>query len=285
MNLKGKNIGEVMDALEEIKSNSNHNFTEDEVSELLKFEADIITIGQNISKVMEPIIKGIGAFKKWMDIQVKPIFEDIKHLTSLGWYISPYVIDEYAMTDLYRLTRPENIIEFEETIINNSDRLIDDTIKKCSTLFPNRSTIFIEIHNSYKNKFYHSVISLSYTQADGICNEKWGCPFFQKDKVNNYEFRVYPKLNTDDRSFSLSFADQLKVVENEMTLNSNDNIFNEETKKRSTFNRHRVLHGQSVEFGIQKNALRAILLLDFLCYFVEIDKSNSSVIQENEKNK
>ena len=53
-------------------------------------------------------------------------------------------------------------------------------------------------------------------------------------------------------------SDQLDI-KNEMTKNS-DQV----TDKNSSFNRHVVIHGNSKIYGTKINAIRSILLLDFI---------------------
>jgi hypothetical protein len=70
-------------------------------------------------------------------------------------------------------------------------------------------------------------------------------------------------LNPNE-SFAGKIAGQLKEPRNEISRYVKDEIKNR-TFKLDSFNRHLVLHGHSIHYGTQKNAIRAILLLDFVC--------------------
>jgi hypothetical protein len=126
---------------------------------------------------------------------------------------------------------------------------------------PHRQQILTEIEQCYKRKLYSSVVTLCYTQVDGICNEKLNYGFFDTDnkthdlKIQSLELK--PNLST-------KIASQVKEPKNEFSRYVRKDI-QDRTFELNSFNRHLVLHGHSIYYGTEKNAIRAILLLDFVC--------------------
>jgi hypothetical protein len=69
------------------------------------------------------------------------------------------------------------------------------------------------------------------------------------------------------------FVKQLSINENEITMYSKNEKFKDLASRTTSYNRHLIMHGHSFNYGCKKNALRAILLLDFICYFIELSRS------------
>jgi hypothetical protein len=101
-------------------------------------------------------------------------------------------------------------------------------------------------------------------------NETWKIGFFDNDKQTNYELKI-KKLNTKKESFTKSIINQLGEPRNEINRKSNDPKYQIKENKENSINRHLIIHGHSKFHGNRQNAIRAILLLEFICDLVNED--------------
>lgn len=196
-------------------------------------------------------------------------YEKLSLLSEQGWYVSPRPFDEISFAKIPYYLKPENSIEFEEMIVDEIEQVLPELISDCQKSFPDRANVLDEIYNLYNNGFYRAVVALCYTQADGISNDIFGVGFFDKDKTQSWKLHTYLKLRNMEFNHSIGIIGQLDIPTNEITANSKSDYLQEENKKKSSFNRHLVLHGHSIEYGTKLNAIRAICVLDFLQYLTE----------------
>lgn len=232
---------------------------------------------EKINTMSNQFLKGIEAFKWIANYYASPALEGLKHLGSRGWLISMNLTKSIQIREFYDLAEEKQSSRLIKKLIAAAPQNIPFVIKQTTQLFPERKAILDEILKSYKSKAYYSVVNLCYSQADGMCSDTWGFSFFSKDKKKDFQLKLHLKLsdaNLDD--FDFSCASQLSMLDNEMTAHSGNNIFADETKRISTFNRHHVMHGQSLEYGTKVNAIRAIYLLDFVTYYVDLHRQSLS---------
>lgn len=219
----------------------------------------LLQIAESQSLIQKSISKLYGEF-----------YSNFKIFSEMDWYVSPRIFDE---TSIIELVQKEGI-ELEDLIISETEKLIPEILKSCSDHFETRRTIFEEIAKAFENKMYYSVVVLAYTQADGICNDKFQKGFFdtkKEKKVDEFELMIWNIIKNVDLNHSIGVLEQLSIRSNEISANSKKGKFTNPEVQKTSFNRHLVLHGHSVEFGTKVNAIRSICLLDFLHFlFTEI---------------
>jgi hypothetical protein len=217
-------------------------------------------VEMQVSSFLEERTKNIYPFLK--NLYPTAIYHKSVDISKAGWYLSPDLVRHYSLDKL-------NLVDFEDVMLSNSSQVIDAIIKKSYENFPHRKNILSEIKECFDAKLYHAVINLAYSQADGICNENWGIPFFGKDKK---ELKMYIKFKQTDKKIAKIITEQLFYDRNELTMDSwiAKGIYSDENLK--SFNRHLVIHGHSINYGSEINAIRAVLLIDFLIYFKNIEK-------------
>ncbi len=262
-----KTVGYAISALNEIKSNPNHNFSKDEVTELLKFETDsknlAMKISDSMTEINNNIKKGSEALKFVLTHIAEKNLKNIKNIATVGWYISPNLVSKYSFSDLSSFTKKDNLEKFESAIIKDADTHITKILEKCINYFPKRELIFNEILKLYNNDCFYSLINICYSQADGICNETWDFGFFDKEN-KSYQLKTYKEFSKTNIGLSSFFVEQLGIQKNEITMWSKDALFEDNINVENSFNRHHIMHGHSLNYGTKKNAIRAIYLLDFL---------------------
>ena len=225
------------------------------------------------------------------------VYGNFTQFSEMGWYLSNRVFDEIATSELARVFREEDRTELEELIVSEAEKMIPEMLENCRNDFPHRAQIFNEIENAFNSGNYYSVVVLAYTQADGICNDIFGNGFFDTEKIEiqveanedgdevssikptfTYRLKTWGKVEQMEWNHSISVIEQLEIRDNEISAFSNGKSgkFTNPEFRKSSFNRHLVLHGHSFEYGTKENAIRAICILDFLHLIiteaVEIDQ-------------
>lgn len=235
-------------ALNEIRTNPNHSFSKEEIAELLKSEENSkqlsLKLSKAVTKINNDLKKGTESFKLILSNIAERNLKDIKNIASLGWYISPDLVSKYTFSDLSNFSQKDNLKSFEFEIIKTVDNKVLTILEDCVKYFPKRKLIFYEIIKLYNNEYYYSLINLCYSQADGICNETWGFGFFDKKNKTN-QLKAYQEFSENNIGFSSFFAEQLDITENEITMWSKNESFNNQEKVENSFNRHHILHGHS----------------------------------------
>ena len=172
------------------------------------------------------------------------------------------------------MNKKENVIEFENYIISSFDKRVNEIIENLVISFPERAHLFNEIKQLYRNEYYHSLITLCYSQVDGISNNVFGIGFFDtENKEKQFSLKLPSNLIFDEDSLIAIISKQLNLPKNEITKYTKDGSFTK-GNKLSSFNRHFVMHGHSYNYGNKKNAIRAILLLDFIEWLANESKIN-----------
>lgn len=265
--------GYLIKALREIRENPNgHNYPADEVEEILKIEEEFRRDYEEYSR--SPVVREANRLHLEMQKQRlewpkqnHALFSNMRHITSLGWYVSPVLIRDIPMLEAAELFRKENVLKFQEKIIELADEAIPRILTKCGKQFPERKIILEEIREAFKVGLYSAVVSLSYSQADGISNDVWGFGFFDKNKREEYKLKSYLNLKGGEIGINTGVAEQLGMPSNEIIVHEGDELLKDPDYRKKSFNRHLVIHGHSTDYGTRLNAIRAIYLLDLISYF------------------
>lgn len=221
--------------------------------------------------------KQMDEFAKNVQIAMGAFYDSLKQLSKRGWYISPRPFDKMPFSKTPYFVKVENYPKFEVMIVEEIEKVMPELIEDCQKSFPNRSDVFDEIQKLYDAGFYRAVIALCYTQADGISNDIFGVGFFDKDRKNQYMLRSYLELKKKEFNHSIGIISQLEIPTNEITAYSQSEDLQQEAKMKSSFNRHLVLHGHSIDYGTKLNAIRAICILDFLQYLTQAVELNENL--------
>lgn len=280
MSFQNKNIKVIKEALKQYHENpSSHSFTEKQVEELLKIKNEVNILNEqtenNFEQIKLLIENGLKKFKQNLDAVLKISLNDLKYIVNYGWYISYKAFEDISVEKLIYLNKKENVLEFENYIVSSFDKRVKKIIEDLNTSFPERTHLFTEIKQLYKKEYYHSLITLCYSQVDGISNNVFGIGFFDtENKDKQFSLKLPSNLKFDDDSLIAIISKQLNLPKNEITKYTKDDCFTKDNKL-SSFNRHFIMHGHSYNYGNKKNAIRAILLLEFVGWIVKESKINT----------
>lgn len=264
-------VGYMNQALKDIKLNpNNHGYPTEEVE---RINSERTEFNRQIRAAEDKAAKNYGSFAhitKLLREAVQFVLYDQQNISKYsleinkkGWYLSPNVFDEISIPEFTESNKEKNAIILEKKIIDMADNLIPDALDRCLENFPNRENILNEIYKAYTAKLYSAVVLICYSQADGICYEILNQNLYKIDKNKN-QLKIANELEQID-SYGLSgLFDQLGNVRNELTMNSFDTYFEDEEITKTTFNRHKVIHGNSIHYGTRENAIRAVYMLDYI---------------------
>jgi hypothetical protein len=271
-------FGYTTEALKKIHANDQHGYTPKEVERLLKIEKDFGSIMKPIKTQIEEAIFTIGnrfkVFAETLKLISAPTLNTLYRVSEFGWYLSPTVFRDYSLFQLADMIQQNDLSKLENSIVADSSELINLTINKAIRTFPDRKKILTEIQDCFDNEYFSAVVNLSYSQADGICNKIWGFSFFDKTEKPDFTLKAHYEFNKYSDGLATMFSKQLSIKENEVTMHSKS--FEEQFPDRvsTSFNRHLIIHGHSINYGNKINAIRAILIIDFLMYFKEEKEKN-----------
>lgn len=271
---KRDSVGYIIDSLHEIRTNPNHNFPQEEVDRLEALDKEF---SESVSKINNPIFNLPSAqeFRENITKFNFDLFQRLTRLTKRGWYISPDIVRDYPIDKLIELTEDENLESFENQLIEMGDTEVSFILNNCIVSLQNREHIWKELLVLYESKYYHGLITLAYSQADGICNDFWGHSLYwipNKGELGDKNSNVKLHENLDGKfdGFLDATIQQLGIPYNEITVKTRGNPdFDDKLLLEKTFNRHKVMHGQSLFYGSKMNAIRSIFLLDYLRFISE----------------
>lgn len=200
-------------------------------------------------KFLEEINKNGGIASiliKALDIKNPSIEENTKLLLNYGWYISAKmqlkkISNVIELIKLEKIEDAENILItfFKENLEKIEEQLIDKHTE--------RKGIINEAFKAHRNEMYYSSTILFLSQGDGIIDGKI---FHNRQNLEKHL----------DKSKNPNF---IKILKEDSSLNVPSIKINK-SKYFSKLNRHAVMHGESLDYGTEKNSLKALSLCCFV---------------------
>ncbi|HEY2329613.1 MAG TPA: hypothetical protein VGI63_07340, partial [Verrucomicrobiae bacterium] len=154
--------------------------------------------------------------------------------------------------------------EFKKQNLENIDGLmvgyieyhLVDIKKSCKARHPNRWPVLNQAFEAHDQKKYALSIPVFLAQADGICKDLLGVKFYTRKKGVPATASKASDLEMDFVSDAilepLRVAGALNAYEDEIDPSSD------------VLNRHKVLHGSSLDYQTRLNSFRSISLVNYL---------------------
>jgi hypothetical protein len=168
-----------------------------------------------------------------------------------GWFIdgkfpAPSSVRLAEMYEAGKATRADELlVEYYRDRLNE----IRETVLAD---YPPRASILAKAFKMHLEGEYDVSVPLFLIQADGICLEAFGRQFFRVRKGTLAAYKVLAGKDVDwiwqTMLEPFRFVPPLAVG----------------SRRRRSFNRNRILHGSSLNYGTEMNSLRAVSLLAFL---------------------
>jgi hypothetical protein len=208
------------------------------------------------------MIELTDTLKYFTSKEFRDYFENVKNnivpsFINRDWYLSSVFLDLANLETLYYEEQTANL---DNKIIRAFATYLIECKKQLLKKFPERKKIILEIFFCYENRKYSSVITLAYSTAEGVVSSNFGQGlwggFDKKTQKNLFEkLRDNNQLTGVMNLFYKRFSHRGEINRDSKEFKVVDTSSN---------NRHLVLHGHSYNYGNKKNAVKAILLLDFI---------------------
>lgn len=179
----------------------------------------------------------------------------LKRIAGFGWYIDGRITMGYTTNLMEKAVEGDS--EFlDKFFVNYYRENIDNLSEILKNRQETRQKIIIEALDCHKEKKYYASTLLFLSQADGICNgqlfrtrkEKESLKKFLSKSENGNFINVLLGMITDESAIDVGYSKKEQFDSN--------------------LNRHAVVHGLVVNFGEEKNSLKAFSLLCFVSDFV-----------------
>lgn len=228
-------------------------------------------------RVFESILK--ETFSKENQLKVSHRFaqheKNFKLMISQGWYpdFTSDLSDTYFTAEQYAKLADESLVKANEYLANHFEKIIENFDNLFSEQFSEkRKAIVRDAVNAHLRQEYNLSAPIFIIQSDGFTHEEYGMPTWGAGR-SKPSFLVKAREENDKEEFAC-FREMLKpIISREMPF-----IASEETRIKTSYNpeiinRHRVLHGEDVEYGNKINSARAFSYLAcnvfFMGYFID----------------
>lgn len=152
-----------------------------------------------------------------------------------------------------------NVEEAEGALVEWFESRIDEIEKSIIERFPRRQKLIRAAFNAHRRKEYDLSIPVLLAQTDGICKEVTERYFFKEHK-GKPQTAIYVKQFASD-SYLAALLSPLSE-----RLPIGKYVRKRQGKWSSKLNRHKVLHGTSLDYGTRINGLKAISLINYVVH-------------------
>ncbi len=189
-------------------------------------------------------------------------------LSEHGWF---FYNSEAGLSELWQFEKDLSEgkdIEVNEALAEYFEARITEIEESIVEKFPNRSHIVRPAFGAHRRGEYVLSIPVLLAQADGICMETVDKQFFLKTNGKPDTAAYVSQIDPD--SFSAALLSPL-----ETTLPISKSM-KERGKEVIGLNRHTILHGESLDYGIKINSLKAISLINYVADVLTETKNEHS---------
>ncbi len=186
-----------------------------------------------------------------------------------GWYINPStnILDFLEVIDYIKSNNRDKINEF---FINHLKKDYQILKKQALDNFIDKKTILEKGFSSFENMQYEFSILIFLSQIDSISKQVSGYRLFGREKkqakTKNFVDKHYNKT-----SFQSAI---LQPLADYGEINKAEDSFVE-----GELNRHRVIHGEDINYGTELNAYKVLSLVFYLTTLVIKVADSKSIVQ------
>ena len=181
----------------------------------------------------------------------------LEQLAGRGWFFGPRM-PVSVISHLGRASEGTSN-EVDEIVGQLVRCSLDDTEAALIESYPHRSHLFQESFRAHRECKYTLSIPVFLSQADGIFQEKHGEILFKTAATD-----VVSAFSSEVRG-SFFKAVLHPLTSKDLPLWKHTKLLEESFKG---LNRHQVMHGMIVDYGTELNSLKAVSLLDYLCWIL-----------------
>lgn len=207
---------------------------------------------REIEKAFKAVMPNISGMVAAMEEERRRFPDQVRILARHGWYMPPEFTSRMA-DQLSEALAGGRASEVEAAMVEHYSDQLDKIEASLCKQAPKRERHLRSAFAAHRRGDYVASIVLMLAQADGLC----------RDFTGNHLFSGREKLTVqlnDARPYVLSL---LIAIRETMPLSENEQ---QRAGKAGLFNRHAIMHGESLDYDTAANSCRAISLLVYVAW-------------------
>lgn len=232
---------------------------------LPKIPPAIEQIGKWQKLFMERVAPAIGQMVVAFQNMPPRFQEALITLAKNGWYLDLSM----PFSDIWEFEALLNKGETEavdDLLIKHFEERLDEIEESLVSALPKRERILRAAFRAHRHEEFELSVPVFLAQSDGVCLELTGYHFFIKDKKTQKPgptAYVESLVGKEVQSAILApLTETLPIAANSQERNKI--LRNLGVQNWQELNRHIVLHGESIDYGLRINSLKAISLINYL---------------------
>ena len=197
----------------------------------------------------------------WIESQADDVHESQIKLANRGWFPDP----DMSFGELRQLaeaieTDPDAVDEHMQAGLRAK---LDEIEAQLLRTHPNRVHLLRDAFSAHRDAMYSLSIPVLFSQADGICYDRFRNSVFTTDKRK--------KIHGEATSGAKRRASALSLP----LLSINLPVWMTEQQRDNSFrglNRHQVLHGISVDYNTEEESLKAVSFIRWLSWVAMLNR-------------
>ncbi len=224
-------------------------------------------------------VEQVEKFRKLLEGIIGPAIEELQRtfkdlpprtqealirLGGHGWYLD-LKMPNSCLQNLNKELEDGDVQKAEDVLLQHFKERIDEIEASIIGIFPTREKLIRAAFSAHRRREYELSIPVFLSQTDGICKQVVNEYFFMKQNKKPRTAVYVERFAADTYRAAL-----LSPLANSLPIGASEKErhvgFNE-------LNRHMVLHGESLDYGTEKNSLKAISLINYVAHVLKFDDS------------
>jgi hypothetical protein len=179
-----------------------------------------------------------------------------------GWFIDLSNTTANGLYKIENILAKNNIEVIDKALVIFFTKKLDAIEKFLNQQFTHRAKIISDGFKAHLREEYNLSTPIFLIQADGICTEQTKKDLYGKDYKNNYK----PKTARYVEEIAKDYIqlDLLHLLSVSLPISASSASEKERDGNSNLFNRHAILHGESLAYGTQINSLKSISVLYYV---------------------
>lgn len=184
----------------------------------------------------------------------------VHHLGKHGWFFDL----EMALSnigDFERLVTEGNTVGLDAVLVEHFKKRTVEIETQLVFNYPRRASILRSAFSAHSKEEYALSIPVFLAQAEGICVDLISYSCFTKNKHNGQKCEPSTASFVNSIATGSSLDALLSPLAESLPISASAK---DRSIEEAHFNRHMILHGESVDYGTEGNSLKAISFLNYI---------------------
>jgi hypothetical protein len=232
-------------------------------------EAAVRAVQESQKRSGDQIARILAVLDKQMRIASGRVAEELKEVPGKtraalrtigehGWYLDMKMSVNQLAT-LAEAFRRGNVDEVEKALVLHYRRRVAAIAADLARWCPGRQKILAGAFDAHRRGEYDLSIPILLIQADGICQDFLGVQLYSRRAGRPVTAQAIAERGLTHDSFEAAF---LHLFELALPISASAGKW--PSQRSAAFNRHSILHGESVDYGTEINGLKTISLIYYV---------------------